>query len=142
VHRHKLGLVHRDVKPSNILLAHDGTAKLTDFGIAQLEQEGTERELGAAGHHPGDKLYKSPEQEREFGLLGPASDLYSLGLVLAEMLVGEPYKRLSDQDQSIEERSDIPTALSPVLMKSLAEKTEDRYRNAREMVTALETGLA
>ena len=84
-------IVHRDVKPGNILLTEDGSAKLTDFGVAQLGHE-TRRTQTARGH-PGTPAYKSPEQANYTGYLDERSDLYSLGLVMYEMLTGRLYVR-------------------------------------------------
>jgi serine/threonine-protein kinase len=85
---HAHGLVHRDVKPANIMLGRDGRAKVTDFGIAQAAQANT---LTRTGMVLGSANYVAPEQARG-GHVGPAADLYSLGCVLFEAVTGEtPY---------------------------------------------------
>ncbi len=86
---HAHGLVHRDVKPANILLGRDGRAKVTDFGIAQAAQTAT---LTRTGMVLGSANYVAPEQAKG-GHVGPAADLYSLGCVLFEAVTGEtPYR--------------------------------------------------
>ena len=84
---HARGIVHRDVKPGNILLARDGTAKLTDFGIAKRSLADTQ--LTATGQVFGTPSYLSPEQARG-QQAGPASDLYAVGCVLYELIAGHP----------------------------------------------------
>jgi len=135
VHEHKLGIVHRDIKPSNILLTAQGQAKLTDFGLAQVEGEG---EISLGQPHPGAPLYKSPEAETTTRYLGPASDIYSLGLVLAEMLVGQLYKPLLLRGQRVRDlRPEVPPALEAVVCKAVAEDRQARYQSATEMAVAL-----
>ena len=130
-------IVHRDIKPSNILLTREGRAKLTDFGVAQVGHE-TRRTQEAVGH-PGTPAYKSPEQATTTGYLDQRSDLYSLGLVLYEMLTGHLYvhSRLSPRYHN----RDIPEALNAIVMKALEEKPENRYQTAAEMRRDLECVL-
>ena len=122
-------IVHRDVKPSNILITEDGTAKLTDFGVAQLGHE-TRRTQTARGH-PGTPAYKSPEQATATGYLDERSDLYSLGLVMYEMLTGKLYVRNYVPPEAY--NPDASPLLSRVIMKVLEEDPIDRYQSAAEM---------
>ncbi|MBC7315736.1 MAG: serine/threonine protein kinase [Chloroflexi bacterium] len=131
---YKRDIVHRDIKPSNILLARDGTPKLTDFGIAQVGHE-TRRTQRAFGH-PGTPAYKSPEQMHSTGYLDERSDLYALGLVLYEMLAGEPYVRHRTPLRAL--RADVPQALHAVITKALRENPAQRYQTATEMRRDLE----
>ena len=142
---HALGIVHRDVKPQNVLIGPDGTAKLTDFGIARGELLPT---MTATGATMGTPYYMSPEQARG-ERADERSDLYSLGCVLYQMLAGEvPFKGdtpLAVVRQHIEERarpvrrlrSDVPTAVERIVSRSMEKRPERRYQTARELVEAL-----
>ncbi|MBC7236121.1 MAG: serine/threonine protein kinase [Chloroflexi bacterium] len=127
-------IVHRDIKPSNILITREGVAKLTDFGVAQVGHE-TRRTQEAVGH-PGTPAYKSPEQSTSTGYLDQRSDLYSLGLVLYEMLTGRLYVRNRVPPRVY--NPDVPHALNSVVMKALEEDPADRYQTAEEMRRDLE----
>ena len=84
---HAAGIVHRDVKPENLFVTSEGLLKLMDFGIARV---GVGQRLTAAGLLLGTPLYMAPEQINSFGNAGPAADLYALGVVAFELLVGHP----------------------------------------------------
>jgi tRNA A-37 threonylcarbamoyl transferase component Bud32 len=133
----KYDIVHRDVKPSNILLTKDGTAKLTDFGVAQMGHE--TRRTQEARAHPGTPAYKSPEQASSTGYLDQRSDLYALGLVLYEMVTGKLYLRNRVPPHRLNRK--VPRSLSAVIMKSLRESPADRYQSSQEMRAALEAVL-
>jgi eukaryotic-like serine/threonine-protein kinase len=128
------GVVHRDIKPGNILLTPDGSAKLTDFGVAQLSH-GSERSKATGTRHPGTPKYMSPEQETSVGYLDARSDLYSLGLVLYEMLTGQAYKAARKPVRQV--NPDVPRWLEMVLDKALQPNRDQRFQNAQEMEKAL-----
>jgi serine/threonine protein kinase len=128
------GVVHRDIKPGNILLTPDGSAKLTDFGIAQLSHI-SERSKATGTRHPGTPKYMSPEQETSVGYLDERSDLYSLGLVLYEMLTGQAYKVVRRPVRQV--NPDVPRWLELVLDKALQPDRDQRFQRAPDMEAAL-----
>ena len=137
-HRH--GIVHRDIKPHNVLVDGEGRVKVTDFGIARA---GTSQ-MTEAGSIVGTAQYLSPEQARGANV-DQRSDLYSLGVVLYELLTGEaPFegdtpvevamKHLSTiPDAPSTHRPDLPRELDLVVTRALAKDPEDRYQSAEEM---------
>lgn len=144
---HVHGLVHRDVKPSNILLAPDGSAKLTDFGIAKSMNAVTAA-LTMTGEVIGTPRYLSPEQAagRE---ATPASDIYAVGLVLYEMLAGAPpfsgdtplETLLAHQQEPVppltKRRYGLSPALAAAVLRALAKAPRDRYPDAAAMRAAI-----
>jgi beta-lactam-binding protein with PASTA domain/predicted Ser/Thr protein kinase len=138
---HRKGLVHRDIKPHNALIDHDGRVKVTDFGIARA---GAASQMTEAGSIIGTAQYLSPEQARG-GVVDHRSDLYSLGIVLYELLTGTvPFtgdtpveiamKHLSSvPDAPSSRRSDLPRALDQVVLRALAKDHDERYGSAEEM---------
>jgi branched-chain amino acid transport system substrate-binding protein len=147
---HERGLVHRDVKPSNILIDHVGNCLLTDFGIAKMV-EGTTK-FTQTGAILGTPAYMSPEQIRGDKLDG-RSDQYSLGIVLYEMATGRPpfraetppaifVKHLHDPlppPSTI--KPDLPDDLERVILKCLAKEPAARYSDMRAMVKALDRAI-
>ena len=139
---HQRGLVHRDVKPENILFAEDGTPQLTDFGIARAMSSGTR--MTATGMSIGSPHYMSPEQARG-QTVDRRSDLYSLGVVLYEMLTGRvpfdaadtlavAYAHVNDP---VPELPPPLAAWQPVVDRLLAKSPEDRYGSAGELAEEL-----
>jgi serine/threonine-protein kinase len=147
---HERGIVHRDVKPQNILVDEEGSGKVTDFGIARtLEQEG----LTADGRVLGTTDYVSPEQALGHAVAGQ-SDLYSLGVVLYEMLTGEvPFrgdnqvavamKHVREELPDVQyRRPEVSSALAAVLDRLTAKDLARRYESDREVIADLEEVLA
>jgi len=138
---HRSGVVHRDVKPGNILLTSDGQVKVTDFGIAQAVS--SEDQFAEAGSVMGTATYFSPEQASGAPVDG-RSDVYSLGVVLYEMLVGRPpYVGDSPVDVSSQHVNDpvprpsqfnpnVPGDLEAIVMEALAKSPSQRYQSADE----------
>jgi len=147
---HERGIVHRDVKPQNVLVDEQGAAKVTDFGIARsLHQEG----LTADGRVLGTTDYVSPEQALGHPVSGQ-SDLYSLGVVLFEMLTGDvPFKgetqvtvamkHVRDELPDVQvRRPEVSAALAAVLDRATAKELDRRYPDTRSLITDLEDALA
>jgi serine/threonine-protein kinase len=137
---HKHGVVHRDIKPPNILVLLSGTAKLTDFGVARIDST-LATQVGAV---LGTPAYMSPEQ-----LLGrpvtAASDLYSVGVVLLELVSGiRPQPggaRLILEELRRGEPVEVPPAFVEILARALAESPAARFASAREMAAAIQRSL-
>jgi serine/threonine protein kinase len=146
---HRNGVVHRDVKPGNLLRSHEGVVKLADFGIAKAAEDS---EITKAGSVLGTAAYLSPEQARG-EKAGPPADLYALGVVSYQLLTGRlPYDAASLTDLArMQEASaphspsdvnpDVPRALGAAVMRALDPLPEGRYEGALEMADALEAGL-
>ncbi len=130
---HEQDIVHRDLKPANIMLTRKGVAKLTDFGIAQVGSESMRTQMIVG--HPGTPLYMSPEQASGFGYIDGRSDLYSLGLVMYEMLTGEPFGRR--RVPLAQRRPDLSAALITIVDRLLQRDPDARYGSASEVVTDL-----
>ncbi|MGH2887386.1 MAG: protein kinase domain-containing protein, partial [Solirubrobacteraceae bacterium] len=147
---HARHIVHRDVKPQNVLIDEEGSAKVTDFGIARtLDEEG----LTADGRVLGTTDYVSPEQALGRPVTGQ-SDLYSLGIVLYEMLTGEvPFrgenqvavamKHVREELPDVQaKRPEVSSALAAIVDTATAKRVEDRYADDAELIADLEDILA
>src|SRR5213082_2095024 len=147
---HARHIVHRDVKPQNVLIDEEGSCKVTDFGIARtLDEEG----LTADGRVLGTTDYVSPEQALGQPVTGQ-SDLYSLGVVLYEMLTGEvPFKGDSQVAVAMKHvreelpdvqmrRPEVSAALAQVVDAATAKRVEERYADDAELIADLEDVLA
>jgi serine/threonine-protein kinase len=146
---HNAGIVHRDIKPGNLLIMADGTTKITDFGIAKARSE-LEANLTATGIVMGTAMYVSPEQATGSSLTG-SSDIYSLGVVAYECLAGRP-PFIAEQPLAIAIMhkhdpvpplpSDIPRPVENLVMSMLAKAPEGRPHSARELADRTDALLA
>lgn len=146
---HDHGVVHRDVKPSNILLRTDGYAYLVDFGLAKAKM--ATDSLGNAGTMIGTPEYMAPEQSN--GISDYRSDIYSLGIILYQMLTGNvPFMADSPVAISLKHiqsapippsqvNDSIPTAIEEVVLKALDKDPEQRYQQARAFAAAYKQAL-
>ncbi len=144
-HAHSKGIIHRDIKPQNIMLLKDGMIKVADFGIASLENTIEENN----GETVGSVHYIAPEQAR--GEAPDArSDIYSLGIVMYEMLTGKlPYVGNSDVEVAVKHMNtdpvtprdivpSIPEELERICLKAMNSNIDERYQSASEMLADLE----
>ncbi len=138
-HSDEVDIVHRDMKPSNVLFDQEGRAYVADFGLAQLSGMSS-RSVGAGRPHPGTPMYMAPEQVRSPEPLTPAADVYALGCMLFEMLTGKRYKRVRPGTRVRELRTDVPQWLDEVVWRCVQEDPWDRYEDAGEVLAALEEG--
>ncbi|MGD0080168.1 MAG: serine/threonine-protein kinase [Methanoregula sp.] len=143
---HGRGIVHRDIKPENILLAADGTPKITDWGLGRAI--GNTRQSSIIGYSP---AYAAPEQiaPRRYGRPGPATDIYQLGMLLYEMLTGSvAFDNRGMHDLNLAILDDPPVLpswqgthekeLGKIIMKCLAKRPEERYSSVADLVRDLE----
>ena len=150
---HKAGVLHRDIKPGNILMTQDGKVKITDFGIARLLESGESTQLTATGIGIGTPDYMSPEQC--MGLeANPQSDVYALGVVLYELVTGnKPFTADTPMAVMIKQVHDplpdprtfvpdLPEAFHNLLLKTLAKEPAARYENMQSFELAIQELLA
>lgn len=148
-HAHDRGIIHRDIKPQNILINEEGLVKVADFGIARIANHGT---LSSDNMVLGSVHYSSPEQASG-EKAEPPSDLYSVGIVLYEMITGRlPFigdnagavalQQVQTAPPPIEQFApDTPSALIAVIMRALEKKPENRFASAKDMAKALNDAL-
>ncbi len=139
---HSKGLVHRDIKPGNIMITPEGKVKVTDFGIVSLQNE--ESDITKTGSILGTASYISPEQAQGKPV-SKESDLYSLGTVLYELITGRPpfegdtpiataTKHITDKPEKLSTyRADIPKGIENAVLKLLHKYPKDRFKNAEDL---------
>jgi eukaryotic-like serine/threonine-protein kinase len=146
---HKLGIVHRDVKPQNIMLNDHGLVKLTDFGIASMYKDAEAERLTTTGMTLGTVQYYAPEQAQG-EIVSPAADVYALGIVMYEMLTGRtPFDGdtpVTVAMRHIQDLPEPPSAYNPritpglerIILRCLEKDPRDRYRDGNALAYALE----
>ncbi len=144
---HERGIIHRDVKPSNVMVAAEGRVVLTDFGLALDVQQGSMGEIFGSAH------YVAPEQARDSASVVPQSDLYALGVILYEMLTGMvPFDDPSPTTVAVQHLTALPPPprdINPalnrktevVLLKALTKSPRLRFQTGGELINALEQAL-
>ncbi len=157
---HDKGIVHRDIKPGNLLLAKDGTVKILDMGLARLNVgglgEGEEKQpeqLTQSGQIMGTVDYMAPEQAEDTRTADHRADIYALGCTLFRLVTGEPvYQRdtimqklLAHREDVIpsmlEYRHDVPARLVGIFQRMVAKNPDERYQSMTEVIAALDTAF-
>lgn len=124
-HLHSHGVIHRDIKPENILIAEEGEIKVIDFGIAQLH--GEKEKKSDTSRFMGTPNYMSPEQKEDPGSVTFATDIYSLGVILYELISGKP-------SYGIINMTSLPRSLRKIAAKALAISVAERYQHMPEFI--------
>ena len=147
-HAHRGGVIHRDIKPGNVMLAEGDVVKVTDFGLAKIQKTNVSTvTMGTAG----TLYYMSPEQIRGLGQVDARGDIYSAGMALYECLTGRVPFKAEDSDFAVAQmivegripppeklNASIPKELAKIVVKSIDKDPAKRYQTAAEMVAALE----
>ncbi|MGH7221680.1 MAG: protein kinase domain-containing protein, partial [Gemmataceae bacterium] len=143
---HQKGVIHRDLKPANVLLAEDGTPKITDFGLAKKLDETGQTNTGSI---MGTPSYMAPEQAGGSKSIGPACDVYALGAILYELLTGRPpFKAATSLDTILQALSDepvpprrlqpkVPRDVETICLKCLRKEPSKRYASAADLADEL-----
>jgi serine/threonine-protein kinase len=148
-HAHQQNIVHRDLKPGNVLFHHEGTPKITDFGLAkQLDRH---VDLTAPGQVLGSPRYMAPEQAAgDVGAIGPATDVHALGVILYELLTGRSAFGANGWSAALEQvrtwepipprlvRPELPAELDAVCLRCLRKDPVRRFGTAAELAEALD----
>src|SRR5256884_1352915 len=146
---HRRGIVHRDVKPQNVLIGTDGSIKLTDFGIVSVYKDTNTERLTTSGMTLGTVHYFAPEQAQG-EIVSPAADVYSLGIVMYEMLTGHPpfdgnspvvvaMQHIQDQPEPPGQFNPaIPANLEEIILRCLEKEPGARFPDGSQLARALE----
>jgi serine/threonine-protein kinase len=140
-HAHATGVVHRDVKPHNMLLSAEGRVKMTDFGIARVLSADPSSRITGTGDTLGTLAYMAPEQRVDPRKAGTAADLYGVGATLYLLATGRrPFDlAMIMLDPTVLDR--LPAPLRPIVRRATAQRASDRYPSARSMAAALVDAL-
>lgn len=149
---HNANIIHRDIKPPNILLTGDGVIKISDFGLAKIQEDSSATMVTRVGTTGGTLYYMPPEQSEALHKVDHRGDLYSLGMTLYQMLAGRvPFDRQSSALSILravdEQRIPSPVTFNPkipgemadIIMKAIKKYPEDRFQTAEEMRLAIES---
>ncbi|MES3629764.1 MAG: serine/threonine protein kinase [Longimonas sp.] len=149
-HAHSAGVIHRDIKPQNIMLTKSSVVKVTDFGIAKMRTQDSGQTVTQGGQG-GTLKYMSPEQISDIQAVDDTSDIYALGMVAYQMLVGHLPFEEAETDFDImrkvvegklppptEYRDDIPKPLADLITTATAKQQKDRYQSTEEMMAVIE----
>ncbi len=136
-HAHTAGVVHRDMKPHNMLIGLDGRVKLTDFGIARVLAMSGDNRITGTGDTLGTIAYMAPEQRLDARRAGPAADIYGVGATLYVLITGRrPFDlAMAGLDPTVMER--LPPSLRTVVRQATAHRPDDRYPDAKSMAEAI-----
>lgn len=133
---HEKGIVHRDIKPENVLLLPDGIVKIADFGLAKITDQATELNLTNTQQVMGTFNYMAPEQRERPGEVDHRADIYSLGVVIYELLTGElPMGRFDPPSKRVQ----VDQRFDEVVMRALEKEPDRRYQRVTEFKTSMES---
>jgi serine/threonine-protein kinase len=130
---HDQGIIHRDIKPGNLLMTQEERVKIVDFGICHVNQ--ATRVLTTAGVRMGSVRYMAPEQRDDAANVGAQADVYGLGITMLALLLGRTPKRPEDEISDLQD--EIPASLAYVLLKATLQEATRRYESVEDMSGAL-----